>query len=188
MNDAEPPDAVAGSGELDPGLRYCVRCGGPLTAQRPPGEERVRAVCARCGYVHYVNPRVVCGTLPVWAGRVWLLRRAIEPRRGYWSHPAGYLEVGETVEAGAVRETAEEIGWTVRLTRLLGVYSQATAPVVNLIYLAEPQDPASPPVAGSEVLEVAAFAPAALPWDRLAFSSTMQALRDWLAGASPLTL
>src|SRR4051812_10849760 len=160
---------------------YCLRCGRPLAERLLPTEDRPRLVCDACGYIHYVNPKIVCGTLPVWEGQVWLLRRAIEPRVGYWSHPAGYQEIGETTEAGALRETLEEIGWAVQITRLLGVSSRAEAPVVNVVYLAAPRDPAVPPVAGKESLEVAAFAPDDIPWDELAFTSTVQALRDWVA-------
>ena len=159
---------------------YCLQCGRPLVERLLPTEDRPRLVCDACGYVHYVNPKVVCGTIPVWAGQVWLLRRAIPPRVGYWTHPAGYQEVGESSIEGALRETYEEIGWVVRPVRLLGVYSRASAPVVNIIYLAEPVDPASRPVAGKESLEVAGFTPATIPWTDIAFSSSAQALRDWV--------
>src|SRR3954464_9527596 len=74
---------------------YCLRCGRPLAERLLPTEDRPRLVCDACGYIHYVNPKIVCGPLPVWEGQVWLLRRAIEPRVGYWSHPAGYQEIGE---------------------------------------------------------------------------------------------
>jgi ADP-ribose pyrophosphatase YjhB (NUDIX family) len=160
---------------------YCLRCGHSLVERLLLTEDRPRLVCAACGYIHYVNPKIVCGTLPVWDGQVWLLRRAIEPRLGYWSHPAGYLELGESTTTGALRETQEEIGWAVRIVRLLGVYSRAEAPVVNVVYLAAPRDPAILPYAGKESLEVAPFAPEAIPWGELAFTSTIQALRDWVA-------
>lgn len=161
---------------------FCLQCGQGLTERLLPSEDRPRLVCDACGYIHYLNPRVVCGTLPVWDGQVWLLRRGIEPRRGYWSHPAGYLEVGESTADGALRETHEELRWAVQIVRLLGVYSRAAAPVVNVVYLAAPLEPTSRPQTTPEALEVLPFAPDAIPWDDMAFPSTAQALRDWIAG------
>lgn len=160
---------------------YCLQCAQPLAERLLPTEDRPRLVCDSCGYIHYQNPKVVCGTLPVWDGRVWLLRRAIEPRRGFWSQPAGYQEIGESTPQGAIRETLEEIGWPVRIVRLLGVYSRAEVPVVNVVYLAAPVDPATCPVAGKESLEVAGFTPDTIPWAELSFPSTIHALRDWVA-------
>jgi ADP-ribose pyrophosphatase YjhB (NUDIX family) len=160
---------------------FCLHCAQPLVERLLETEDRPRLVCAGCGYIHYWNPKVVCGTLPVWDGQVWLLRRGIEPRLGFWSHPAGYQEVGESTPTGAVRETLEELAWPVRVTRLLGVYSRAEAPVVNVVYLAAPVDPATHPHTTPESLEVAAFTPATIPWDDMAFPSTTHALRDWIA-------
>lgn len=159
---------------------YCLLCGQRMVEKLLPTEDRPRAVCERCGYVHYINPKVVAGTLPLTAGGVWLLRRAIEPRLGYWTHPAGYQEVGESTEEGAIRETWEEMMMTVRITGLLGVYSRNISPVVNVIYLAAPVDPHLEPRPSKESLEVAHFTPATLPWEDLAFPSTAHALRDWL--------
>jgi ADP-ribose pyrophosphatase YjhB (NUDIX family) len=159
---------------------YCLQCGRPLVEKLLPTEDRPRDVCEGCGYIHYINPKVVSGTLPLWQGGVWLLRRAIEPRLGYWTHPAGYQEVGESTEEGAIRETWEEITLTVRITGLLGVYSRSSSPVVNIIYLAAPVDPTLGPRASKESLEVAHFTPATIPWDDMAFPSTTAALEDWI--------
>jgi ADP-ribose pyrophosphatase YjhB (NUDIX family) len=161
---------------------YCLQCGHALVEKLLPTEDRPRLVCEQCGYIQYFNPKVVSGTLPIWDGQVWLLRRAIEPRLGYWTHPAGFQEVGESTEEGAIRETWEEITWPVRLTGLLGVYSHPSTPVVNVVYLAAPVDPTLRPRISKESLEVAAFTPATLPWDDLAFPSTAAALRDWVRG------
>ncbi len=161
---------------------FCLQCGHGLVERLLPTEDRPRLVCDSCGYIHYLNPRVVCGTLPVWNGQVWLLRRGIEPRRGYWSHPAGYQEVGESTPDGALRETREELQWAVRIVRLLGVYSRAAAPIVNVVYLAAPVDPIAHPHTTPEALEVLPFTPATIPWADMAFPSTTQALRDWIAG------
>lgn len=161
--------------------RYCPVCGTALQELHLPTEDRSRLVCVGCGHIFYINPKVVSGTLPIEGGRVWLLRRGIEPRLGYWTHPAGYQEWDETTEEAAVRETREEIGCEVAIDRLLGVYSRATAPVVNVIYIASFADPEQRPSLTTEAVEVQAFAPGEIPWDELAFISTERALRDWIA-------
>jgi ADP-ribose pyrophosphatase YjhB (NUDIX family) len=160
--------------------RFCPVCATELRELKLPTEDRPRLVCAGCGHIFYINPKIVCGTLPIQDGRVWLLRRGIEPRAGFWTHPAGYLEWDETTEAGAIRETREELGCEVRLDALLGVYSRAGAPVVNVVYLASLADPRQQPTVTLEATKVQAFAPNELPWEDLAFTSTAQALRDWL--------
>ena len=161
--------------------RFCPVCATPLQELQLPTEDRPRLVCVGCGHIFYINPRIVSGTLPIEGGRVWLLRRGIEPRAGYWTHPAGYQEWGETTEEGAIRETREEIGCEVTIDSLLGVYSRAGAPVVNVIYLASFANHEQRPCLTPEALEVRAFAPEDLPWDELAFISTERALRDWIA-------
>jgi ADP-ribose pyrophosphatase YjhB (NUDIX family) len=160
---------------LDPA--FCPSCGGGLLHRFVPEEERERLVCAGCGAIHYVNPKVVAGTIPVADGRVWLLRRAIEPRLGWWTFPAGFMEMGESVEEAAVRETLEELNLEVRLTGLLNVYSLPTMTTVHIIYRAEAL---SQPSLGKEALELASFPPEEVPWDDLAFWSTRAALEDWV--------
>lgn len=160
--------------------RFCFMCGGSLTERYVEEEERDRFVCEACGHIHYRNPTPVAGTIPVVDGKVWLLRRGIEPRRGYWTFPAGFMELGESAEQAAARETEEELHLDVRLTALLNVYSYPGHQNVHIIYLAEAL---SAPTLGSEALECRLFAPAEIPWDQLAFNTTHAALSDWLARA-----
>lgn len=146
-----------------------------------PDEERERLVCQSCGHIYYINPKVVAGLIPVYNGSVWLLRRAIEPRLGYWTFPAGYMEMGETVEQAAVRETREELNLDVRLIRLLSVYSWEQLSTVHVVYVAEAL---SQPTGGKETLEFRLFPSEEIPWEELAFHSTRAALRDWLDQSS----
>ncbi len=152
-------------------------CGAPLQNRFVVDEERERLVCTGCGHIYYINPKVVAGTIPVHEGGVWLLRRAIEPRLGAWTFPAGFMEMGESVEEAAVRETLEELNVQIRIERLLNVYSLPSMSTVHVIYLAQA---VSQPTGGKETLEFAHFSPADIPWDELAFWSTHAALQDWI--------
>lgn len=162
-------------------VKYCENCGSPLEEILLPTEDRPRLVCVECGHVAYVNPRIVSGTLPVANGRVWLLRRGIEPRLGYWTYPAGYQELDETTVEAAVRETLEETGLRVAISRLFGLYSQAGSHVVNIVYLARQVDESDAPVRTREALEISSFGPEDLPWAELAFPSTELVLQDWVS-------
>jgi ADP-ribose pyrophosphatase YjhB (NUDIX family) len=122
----------------------------------------------------------VCGTLPVQEGKLWLLRRGIEPRLGFWTYPAGYQEIDETSEEAAIRETYEEIGAQVQLMGLHGVYSRAHAPVVNIVYRALLVPESAVPRTSEEALEVALFSRLDIPWSELAFESTTKVLSDWV--------
>lgn len=139
-----------------------------------------RPTCPACGFVAYPDPKVAAGTIPVQGGRLLLVQRAIEPARGKWTFPGGYMDRGETVEGAAIRETCEETGLAVTLAGLLGVYSYPTSPVVVIVYAAR--------VAGGalqvsdECLDARFFAAAEIPWSDLAFPSTRDALRDCVAG------
>lgn len=160
---------------------YCTVCGSPLVEELLPTEDRPRLVCSACGHIQYVNPKIVCGTLPVEDGKVWLLRRGIEPRFGFWTFPGGFQEWDESTEAGAIRETLEEIGCDVALNGLLGVFSRPFAMAVNIVYLATLIPPRNRPHLTTEAVEVRAFSHDEIPWDDLAFPSTEQVLREWVA-------
>lgn len=156
-------------------IRFCPTCGAACVERIPTGEDRPRAVCAGCAQIHYRNPRVVVTTVATWEGRVLLCRRAIEPRRGFWTIPGGFLEVGETTRAGAEREAREEAGVAVRLGALLAVYELPHVEQVQLVYRGSLPGPALAP--GVESLEARLFDPADIPWDELAFPTVGWALR-----------
>jgi ADP-ribose pyrophosphatase YjhB (NUDIX family) len=160
---------------------HCPVCGGRLADRFLEEEERERAVCDQCGRVNYRNPIVVAGVIPVAGDRIWMLRRAIEPAYGYWTYPAGFMELGETVEQAAMRETREELNLDVRLEGLVGVYSFPNISTVHVIYRATCL---GEPSAGMEALDITAFTVEQIPWDELAFRTTRAALQDWLRGNS----
>ncbi|MFN0093876.1 MAG: NUDIX hydrolase [Dehalococcoidia bacterium] len=156
--------------------RYCMQCGQRLTTAVPEGDSKRRLVCLDCGFIHYINPRPVAGTIPIRAdGRFLLLRRAIEPRRGRWVFPGGYMDVGETAEDAAARETREEANLEIANLQLLGVYTRPEPGVVVIVYTAEATTDGE---AGDEALELGWFGADEIPWDDLAFDSTVSALRD----------
>ncbi len=181
----EPQLARGGSvPELRPDrVRFCPLCGGDLVRRPVPPDDRAHPVCVDCRFVFYLAPKVVAGTLPLHDGRVLLTRRAIEPARGLWTFPGGYVDWGEDVREGARRETIEEVGLAVRLEGLLGLYSYPGSPVVVAVFLAAVPDGGQPVPCPTEVLEAAYFGPGEIPWDALAFPSTRDALRDWLERA-----
>ena len=162
-------------------LRFCPLCGGGLGARVVPPDGRTNPVCSGCGFVFYLQPKVVAGTIPVREGRVLLTRRAIEPARGLWTFPGGYVDWGEDIREAARRETLEEVQLAVELDGLLGLYSYRGSPVVVAVFLAVVPDGMEPVPCATEVSEVAYFSPAEIPWDTLAFPSTRDALRDWLS-------
>jgi ADP-ribose pyrophosphatase YjhB (NUDIX family) len=185
--DARSTDIESGLGVpgwLGSTLNHCSRCGGRLRLGPVDGEDRERLVCETCGHVSYVNPRLVVTTIPVTdGGDIVLLRRGIEPGRGSWAQPGGFLEVDETLSEGAIRETMEETGLLVEPGELIGLYTRLEAAVVVLAFEAR--------VTGGEAhltpeaLEIRTFAPTAIPWAGIAFSTTTFALRDWLARRHP---
>ncbi len=134
-------------------------------------------VCDDCGFIHYDNPKIVVGAVCSWRGRVLLCRRAIEPRRGFWTLPAGYMELHETVADGARREAREEAGVAIALDGLLAIYDIPRISQVQVIFRARLPGPALDP--GPETLEAGLFAWADIPWDRLAFPSVRWALEHW---------
>lgn len=161
-----------------PHARYCPHCGGRLVDQFVPSENCTRLVCQSCGRINYLNPKAVAGAIPEIDGAAVLLRRAIEPRIGTWTFPGGFVDLGESVAAAAIRETREEVNLEVNLTSLLNVYSSADSPVVLVVYRAIVTG--GELTAGSEALEVATFTPDAIPWADLSFWTTTAALEDWL--------
>ncbi len=159
--------------------RFCMQCGQRLMTAIPEGDTRRRMVCMDCGFIHYLNPRPVAGTIPVRAdGKILLGRRDIEPRRGFWVFPGGFMDVGETAEEAAIRETMEETCLEVRNLDLLGVFTRVQPGVVVIVYEAEAVGEAK---VGEETSEIGWFAPHEIPWDEIAFDSTEAALRAWVA-------
>lgn len=172
-------------------MRFCSHCGSARLEQRvPDGDSLPRTVCAQCATIHYENPKVVVGCLPEWEDRVLLCRRAIEPRLGLWTLPAGFLENGETVTAGAVRETLEEANARVSVHDL---YSMISLPQINQVYMmfrAGLTDLDFGP--GPESLEVELFPESRIPWETMAFRTITRTLRNYFLdrkhGAFPLRI
>jgi len=164
-----PPDA-----SLNPALaeaRFCPRCGQPAQVKFPR-----QIACSHCGYSAYYNPKPVAGAIPVDdQGRVILLRRGFDPGQGRWTFPGGFVDLGESVQEAAHRETDEELGMAIELGALVGVYSRAVDRVVLIVYRGRAVgEPRTTP----EAVEVRSFAPREIPWQELAFWSTELALRD----------
>lgn len=162
-----------------PPLRHCRHCGTQVQTRVPAGDNRPRAVCPACATVHYENPLNVVGTLPLWGEQVLLCRRAIEPRQGYWTLPAGFMELGETAAEGALRETAEEAGTPVELLGLYTLLDVVRAGQVHWFFRARMLAPTWSP--GEETLEARLFSQADLPWDELAFTTVVMTLRHYFA-------
>ena len=159
--------------------RFCMHCGERLASAVPEGDRKSRLVCIDCGFVHYLNPRPVAGTIPVRSdGKILLGRRDIEPRRGSWVFPGGFMDLGESAEEAAIRETREEVNLEVRNLELLGVFTRVGPGVVVVVYTAEAVGEAT---VGEETSEIAWFAAHEIPWDEIAFDSTEAALRAWVA-------
>lgn len=162
-------------------MNYCSNCGSDsLHYKVPSGDNRKRMVCVDCQAIHYVNPKIVAGCLPIIGDRVLLARRAIEPRSGYWNVPSGYLENGETVEEGALREVKEEVLADVKL---IGMHALYSIPHINQVYihfLAQLEDAASFGC-GPESAEVRLFREDEIPWQEIAFTSSVFTLRRYFS-------
>nr|WP_294524811.1 NUDIX hydrolase [uncultured Rhodopila sp.] len=154
----------------------------------PEGDNRERSVCTECGYVAYENPKVVVGSVIAAGDRVLMCRRAIQPRKGFWTIPAGYMELGETLEEGAAREAREEAEASIAIEGILGVFSIARIGQVQVIFRARFTESDTPSFApGAESLEVRLFPWDEIPWDDIAFPSVHWALHAWQdAGAGQL--
>ncbi|MGH8802295.1 MAG: NUDIX hydrolase, partial [Casimicrobiaceae bacterium] len=170
-------DVPKATGDDTP-MNFCSQCGARgLEFRVPDGDTRPRYVCAACGTVHYQNPKVVVGNLPVWEGRVLLCRRAIEPQRGLWTLPAGFLENGETLAQGALRETLEEACARVGIDELFTLISLPQINQVYVMFRARLLDLDFGP--GPESLEVALFDERDVPWEELAFRTIARTLRNY---------
>lgn len=153
----------------------------------PDGDTHARDVCTACGYVAYENPKIVVGSVVAQADQVLLCRRAIEPRKGFWTLPAGYLELQETTEEGACREAMEEAGAAIELDGVLAVFNVSRIGQVQIMYRARFAPGAPAIAAGVESLEVAMFAWEDIPWREIAFPTVVWALNVWRDGRhSPL--
>jgi ADP-ribose pyrophosphatase YjhB (NUDIX family) len=163
----------------DPPSSYCRSCGRPTETRIPAGDSLPRQCCAHCGTIHYDNPKMVLGTLPVWEDKVLLCRRAIEPRYGMWTLPAGFMENNETTAEAAQRETDEEAGADIEL---LDIYTLISVPHISQIhgfYRARLRSPAFKP--GEETLEAQLFAEEEIPWDELAFRTVKLTLQHYFS-------
>ena len=160
-----------------PTMKFCSHCGAPVSLKVPTGDNRPRYVCEHCGTIHYQNPRMVVGCLPEWDDRVLLCRRAIEPKYGFWTLPAGFMENGETTAEGAARETLEEAGARVEI---IDLYSMINVPDINQVYIlyrARLLDLDFHP--GEESLEAALFREEDIPWRDIAFRTVHKTLEHY---------
>jgi ADP-ribose pyrophosphatase YjhB (NUDIX family) len=158
-------------------IKHCRACGGQVHYAIPADDNRDRATCLVCSTIHYENPLNVVGTLPAWEDKVLLCRRNIEPRRGLWTLPAGFMELGETTEEGAIRETIEEAGARIELEGLFTLFNVVRVGQVHFFYRARLLDTDFDP--GPETIEAALFAEAEVPWDEMAFRTTRRTLEHY---------
>lgn len=163
-------------------MKFCSNCASILTIKIPADDSRERYVCESCGSIHYLNPRNVVGCIPVYGDKVLLCRRAIEPRHGYWTLPAGFMELGESTSAGAARETLEEAGAIVEIGPLYSLLNVPHAEQVHIFYLASMSSPHFE--AGEESLEVGLFHESDIPWKDIAFPTVKQTLEWYFADRS----
>lgn len=160
-------------------MKFCSQCGNRVHQVIPEGDNRLRFVCEHCTCIHYQNPNIVAGCLPVWGDQVLLCRRAIEPRYGFWTLPAGFMENGETLEQAACRETDEEACARVRDLRLYTLFDLPHISQVHVFFRAELADLNF--AAGSESLETRLFKQSEIPWSDLAFPTVGRTLECYFA-------
>ncbi|TDG13825.1 NUDIX domain-containing protein [Seongchinamella unica] len=158
-------------------MKFCTSCGNTVALKIPQGDDRERFVCTSCETIHYVNPRVIVGCLPVYEGRVLLCKRAIEPRLGYWTLPAGFMENGETTPQGAARETWEEARARVSKLELYRVFDVPYISQVYMFYRCELDN--GEYGVGPESLETALYEEQGIPWDQIAFPVVRETLREY---------
>ena len=158
-------------------MNFCSHCGAPLRLAIPPGESLPRHVCDTCGAIHYENPKLIIGCIAEWDGQILLCRRAIEPRHGWWTLPAGFMENAETTEQAALRETLEEANARVEISALFTLFNVPHINQVHLFFHGRLLDLDYRP--GAESLEVALFREEEIPWEQVAFASVRETLRHY---------
>ena len=162
-------------------MKFCTQCGNTVILQVPDGDDRERFVCGTCEIIHYTNPRVIVGCLPVYEGKVLLCKRAIEPRKNYWTLPAGFMENGETTAQGAARETWEEARGHVSKMSLYRIFDVPYISQVYMFYLCDLDN--GDHGVGPESLETGLFREQDVPWDNIAFPVVHEALKEYFADA-----
>jgi ADP-ribose pyrophosphatase YjhB (NUDIX family) len=156
-------------------MKYCSQCGGENDFKVPKGDNRPRYICRECESIHYQNPKVVVGCIPIWEDRVLLCRRAIEPRYGLWTLPAGFMENGETTQEGAARETLEEANARVSVGALYTLFNLPHIDQIYMIFRSQLRDLDFTP--GDESLEVNLFREDEVPWQEIAFPVIKETLK-----------
>lgn len=160
-------------------MKFCSQCASPIEQRIPEGDNRLRFVCPQCQTIHYQNPRIIAGCMPVWGDQVLMCRRAIEPRRGFWTLPAGFMENGETLEQAAARETMEEACARVHAMHLYTLFDLPHINQVYMLFRAELSDLNF--AAGEESLDVRLFDEQDIPWSELAFPTIGRTLECYFA-------
>jgi ADP-ribose pyrophosphatase YjhB (NUDIX family) len=160
-------------------MKFCSICGSPVELRLPPDDNRTRHVCTACGEIHYQNPKLIVGAIPEWQDKILLCRRAIEPRHGLWTLPAGFMENGETTAEAAARETLEEANAQVDIGELYSMYNLPYINQVHLLFRARLLNLDFSP--GVESLEVQLFSEEEIPWDTLAFRPVRFTLQHYFA-------
>lgn len=160
-------------------MKFCTSCGDTVILQVPAGDDRERFVCVSCELIHYSNPRVIVGCIPVYEGKVLLCKRAIEPRKNYWTLPAGFMENGETTSQGAARETWEEARARVSNLDLYRVFDVPYISQVYMFYRCDLDDGVFG--VGPESLETGLYTEQEIPWDNIAFPAVHDTLREFFA-------
>lgn len=163
----------------EPEFQFCPVCGGPLTVSSLKDNEPSRSICPACDFVFYLDPKVVACAVVEMENKIVLLKRGIEPQKGKWVMPGGYVDRGEAVSAAAIRETGEECGLGVRIQNLLGVYSYPGYVPVVIVYVTVHLS--GDLIPGDETLEAQLFSEEEIPWKKLAFRSTKDALNDYFS-------
>jgi|TARA_R110002049_G_scaffold65241_1_gene171304 ADP-ribose pyrophosphatase YjhB (NUDIX family) len=160
-------------------MKFCSQCGNTVEQKVPEADNRLRFVCVSCDMIHYQNPNIVSGTLPVYGDKILLCKRAIEPRYGYWTLPAGFMENKETTSEAAIRETWEEAEAIVEIGKLFSMISVPQVDQVHIFFLARLLEPKY--AAGSESLEVELFSEDEIPWEDIAFPTVKKTLKLFFA-------